>query len=214
MSTFLELVDLALGDDFEPTKYRGRAQRAVNEALGRIHRRVRLPSAEETEDVALVAGTMDYSLPSSSVRVASVHLRDPWTPLEHVDWDQLDPDSTGTGVPGQFAIRGSTLRVSPTPAAAVTARVRFRGAATVLEGDSDESGLAEEYEDLVVTWARSRLYRWEEDLEMARALRDEFEADLLLMRADVQRAVENRGRRVPGMWQGESSRPSFVRPSS
>lgn len=210
--TFLELQDEALGDDFAASKYRVRVKRWLNEALAKIRRGVDVEDAEVVEQIALVAGVPEYTLPSQRARIGSVHRSDPWTELVQVGWDDIDPDNVSSGTPDRFATLGETLMVYPTPDTDGVLTVRLWERADQMDDDGDFPAVPADYQDLLVTYARSRLYRAEEDLEMARALMDEFRGGLGEAKGELQFASKARRRQVPGMWQ-RSTGPSFVRPS-
>lgn len=210
--SFVELQDEALHDDFDPTKYRPKVKRYLNEAAGRIRRRLRLPEAEEVHELTLVAGTATYALPADQIRLASVHLSDPYVELEEADSDDINPAATGAGQPSRFAVRGNTLIVSPVPSASGTLLLQHWSRGTRMVADGDMPGIPEDYEDLLVTYTRARLLRAEDDFEAAGVYMAEFKTELAEARADLQRRTRNRARQVPGTWARRPGGPRFVRP--
>jgi hypothetical protein len=208
---FLSLQDEALADDFDSSKYRARVKKWLNEARGRVRRRIEMADAESTQDIALVAGQREYTLPSDQVRLASAFLLSPYTALPEVDSDELDPGTTASGQASRFALRGSTLIVDPPPSSSGTLRVRYWSDGSEMTADTDSHGIPEDYEDLLITFARSRLFRAEDDIEMATFYMNEFHQELALARGDLQRRSENRARQTPGTW-ARPATPRFVRP--
>lgn len=210
--TFLELQDQALHDDFAPTKYRDTAKRYLNEAQHRIFRTTRLAAGDQTADVNIGPTVTDYDLPARSVRIDS--LRDPATGIEltPVDADALDQLPPGAvGPPSRYSQIGTQLRVYPAPQTAASLELRFRFNPENMVEDDHEPSIPADYHHLLVTYTRSRLFRLEDDPQMAAEWWNVWLTDLAELRADLQR----RGRQVrqiPGSY-GRSSRPAFVRPA-
>lgn len=208
--TFLELQDAALHDDFAPAKYREFAKRYLNEALHRIYRTTRIGDADETEAIALTAGTSTYELPARSIRVDS--LRDPATSqiLTPVSIDDLDAYPASSGTPTMYALVGSDLQVYPTPTATGSLELRYRLNPSDMVEDDDEPILHPDYRHLLVSYARSKLFLFEDDPQMASVWGAQWTVDLAELRADLQK----RGRRIRqvGSAAGPPVRPRFVRP--
>jgi hypothetical protein len=214
--TFLDLVNSALSDDFDPGKYRPEARQAVLDAIGEISRNVRLPANETTQTITTVAGTNSYSLPTGNVRVLS--LVDPQTadPLTDVEVSALDDTpSTGRGRPTSFALYGSSLTLYPTPDQAYSLTLRYLRQGATPSSDSDvvatTTGIPEDYLHALVAYARYRLFRKEDDWEAANYWEGQYRQTLQRLKAEMQRRDVGARRRVPSMWSGSPS-PRFVRP--
>lgn len=210
MSTFLELQDEALHDDFSATKYRALVKRWINQALHRIARRMKMRDLEAAQSIATVAGTSFYALNSDAVRVRSLHFVGDPESLTQVDLRDVDDSPAATGRPTDYAFNGSGITLYPSPDGAYTLELRYWRNALSLSNDGDVVDIPADYEDLLVTFARAKLFRAEDDGDMYAFYMSQFESELQQMRADVQ----NRGgqvKRTPNMWQGIPT-PRFVRP--
>jgi hypothetical protein len=210
--TFLELQDAALHDDFDPTKYRARAKTAINEALGRIGRRIYSLQRRSTTTVAVSAGTASYALPADLLRVVS--LRDAAKhpgELEEADPRWIDDQSASSGTPMAFAVDGSQLTLWPTPTTAVTLTLRYWGTPATLSADGDIPAIPGDYADLLVTYARAKLFLLEDDKQMHDAMIIDFNAGVIEARADLQLTSLRRPRQIPSMWQRTAS-PRFAKP--
>lgn len=209
--TFLSLQDQALHDDFDAGKYREPAKRFLNEAQARIFRQVHLAEGDGEASVNLTPGVGVYELPTDAIRVDS--LRDPSTArtLYPASVPQFDAHVATDGTPVMFAQIGRQIHVHPTPQQAMELRVRFRLVPGFMVEDDDYPQVPPDYQHLLVTYARSRLFRLEDDADMAAFYWAEWLRDLAEMRGDVQRRG-TRVRQVPGMWAFGFSRPVFGRP--
>jgi len=197
--TLSDLVTEALHDDFDRTKYGGRAQQAILDAISEVSRAMRLPGSERTYTVPVVAGTADYSLPSDFMRVLDVSRTADATRLVPLSPEELDEEDTATGTPVGFSTFGTTLTLYPTPNAAVDVRLRYlRELSTPNVNDSVASvtGLPESGLDALVSFARSKLFRFEDDPEMSGFWRAEYQRDLNRLRGDLGFSPNTR-RQVP-----------------
>jgi hypothetical protein len=73
-------------------------------------------------------------------------------------------------------------------------------------------GFPDDYADMLVTWARSRMFRFEDDLDAADRLRAEFDVEIANLKSDMHRQSPRRVRRVGG-WRYAPARPPFQIPS-
>jgi hypothetical protein len=207
---YLELQDEALHDDFGATKYRAFVKRRLNEAVGRVRRRLKLPEAEAGQSLATVAGTGFYALNGDVVRVRSLHFSGEPGALEQVDLRDIDDAPAASGRPSNYAFNGAGVTLYPTPDGAYSLELRYWSNAAAMSEDTDVPAIPEDYHPLLVTYTRAFLFRAEDDGEMYAFYMSQFEEELRLMRADVQ----DRGggvKRTPNMWQGTPA-PRFVRP--
>ncbi len=198
--TFLDLQDEALGDDFDATKYRARVKTWMNEGLSRIARNMTVPGLEATAAVTTVAGQSAYSLPADDVRVTSLREPSRRETLEAVGIQEIDEARTASGRPANYAVFADQLVLYPIPDGVYALELRYLKGATALLNDADTPSLPPEYVDLLVTYARYKLYRAEDDPEMANYYQGEWQRELGLMKSDVQHTDRGRVRRVAGMW--------------
>jgi hypothetical protein len=210
--SFLDLQNQALADDFAPSKHRDNAKRFLNEAQRRVFRRVRVPSGEQETTFDTVAGTASYDLDAAVVRTNSIRLVGDRVDLDERAIDQIDTSVASTGKPAAYAHVAGTVVLYPTPDGVYTLTVRFQAGAATMDDDADAPSIGCDYADLLVAYARSRLFRLEDDFEMAQAWMTDFERELNLYASDVQRPDRSGTRQVPGMFAGRPAAPRFQTP--
>lgn len=208
---FGELQTAALHDDFDPTKYRQRCKDALNEAVGRVTRRVKMLQREAVGNVAVVAGQAAYNVPADFLRLRSLRSATLRRELVEIGVRDIDGAPAAVGVPCEFAIDGLTLMLYPTPAAAGNLTLRYWSRPALMAADGDDPGIPSDYADALVSYARSRLFRWEDDRQQADAYMGDFNAAIAEMLVDLQSPSATRRQQVRGMWQNEPS-PRFIRP--
>jgi hypothetical protein len=206
--TLGDLVTEVLFDEFDRTKYGTLVARWLNEGAQKVSRAVRLPVSDQTTTIAVTAGTTAYVLAGTIERVYSVQRSD-GRYLREVDIE--DAMTNGTGSPLNFAIYGGEIHLWPSPRSAETLTVRFRGDITQMSQDTDPVNVPEDYADLLVNYARSKAFTYEDDIEMSNHHRALFEAELQRAREAIQARTEGGARQVQGMMTG-SSAPRFHRP--
>jgi hypothetical protein len=211
--TFLQTQNEALGDDFDALKYRDQVKVWINQAVGKIARRVSLiQPLQGTAALNTVAGQKAYTLPTDDARLLSVREPSLARPLEAVSIDDIDEQAAAQGSPQVYALYGGQVVLYPTPDRVYALEQRYERDATTLVADGDLLPLPDPYGDLPVTWTRARLFEAEDDAEMATYWQSRFDRELAELRSDVGR--ENRGRRrqLPSMWDVPSPAPRFTRP--
>jgi hypothetical protein len=118
--TFKELQDMALGDDFDETR-RTMVKAFINQALGRLHRALRIPTLDARAIVTTVVGTNVYSLPVDFVAFdddeALLYGTDV---LEPYDISDLRSARGRSGAPTSFALSEDKVLLYPNPDAAYT----------------------------------------------------------------------------------------------
>lgn len=214
--TFLQLQNESLGDDFDALKYREQVKVWINQAVGKIARRVQLiRPLQGTAALNTVAGQAGYTLPADDARVLS--LREPALarPLEPVSIDAIDEQqssSSSRGSPQLYALFGGQIVLYPIPDAVYALEQRYERDSTVLVADGDTLPLPDAYGDLPVTWTRARLFEAEDDAEMATYWQGRFDREFVELRSDVGRENRGRRRRLPSMWDQPAPGPRFQRP--
>jgi hypothetical protein len=211
--TFGDLQTGALGDDFDDTKYRARVKQAINDGLDKIARNAHLGSLEVSYSPTIVPGTASYLLPTNDVRIRSVFDTLQHVPLEEVDIEDIDLAAAKSGRPWCYAQYGGSIIFYPTPSTAYAVTVRYMQNVTALVNDTDPVSVAipEEYGNMLISFARSRLFAWEDDPEMSAFWLAEWTRELSELRSDAQRRSLRRVRQVPGLF-GNVRRPPFARP--
>jgi hypothetical protein len=209
--TFDELKTFALGDDFGAARETD-AGRFINQALGRLHRALRLPTADARAIVTTAAGTNVYALPVDFVSLtddeAILYGTDV---LEPVDVSEFDQIPVASGQPRYFALSENLILLYPNPDAAYELTMRYRATQT-LTADGDEPMLPEDQQMHLAWFARAKLYLLTDDPDMhgqiLSTLPRELQADNLSL--DQQRVP--RRRQVPGTWSLLPTGPRFHHP--
>lgn len=208
-----DIVDEALEDSFDETKYASLAARWLNEGVGRICRRVPALARDARLTIATVAGTADYTLPSAVVRIDSV-LDDQGERLDEISPEEFAELANGSarGRPLAFTLRSSAtgttspvtvtpaLSLWPTPSAVLNLTVRHQQRSAELDDGTDPIPLPDDYAHLLVMWIRSRSFAKEDDFEASAWWRQQFETELREMRADLVRPTGTRKHRTPSMF--------------
>jgi hypothetical protein len=210
--TFKELQDFALGDDFDETR-RTLTKAFINQALGRLHRALKLPSLDARATVSTVAATASYSLPADFVTLhddeAILYGTDV---LEPVDISEFDQTVAASGQPRYFALSENLIRLYPTPNAVYVLTMRYRSVQT-LTADADVPVLATDQQASLAWFARAKLYLLTDDPDMhaqiLATLPRELQAENL---ASGQQRVPRRTQ-VPGTWSSLPVGPRFHHPS-
>lgn len=201
---FLEMQNEVLNHGFNPEVYRARVKNWLNEAQGRISRLLELPDLYTTSQIVTVQGTDTYDLPSGAIRVNGVVNASSPMELTYVedpaDVNYSNYNGQNLGEPQYYTFTGSSLRLSPVPDTAYTLTVDYYSRPSTLSGDTDTSSLPSDYHDVMISYALSRAYRSEDDMQMSQFFYSEFMRDLQFMGADRQAVVRDGPRQVPGMW--------------
>jgi hypothetical protein len=129
-----------------------------------------------------------------------------------VEIPEVATNTGGRGKPFAYAQYGLDLVLHPTPDGEYPLEIRYQGRPEPLVADGDTLDLPDAYVDAVVAWARYKLFRAEDDVEMAQFWRGEFESTVAELRADLQRRDLSKISRVPSMWEQEARGPSFTMP--
>jgi hypothetical protein len=210
--TFKDLQDAVLGDDFAASTWRAEAKRQLLDAVRLLARRMRLPLRELTQAINTAAGTSTYALDALVVRVNSLRNTTDHVPLDEVEIEWIDDQPAARGKPTSFAIVGQSIVFYPTPNAAYVLELRHQGRAADFADDNATLPFDDEWADVPISYARSKLFRAQDDYEAAGVYMNDFETGALRMASDYARRTRTRRRRVPGMFAGGDSGPRFVRP--
>lgn len=202
---FLELQNEVLAHGFDQTVYRARVQRWLNEAQSRIARILELPNQYGTATITTVVGTETYNLPSDVVRINGVTNASSPSELTYVE-DPADiaynnQAGQSVGEPQYYTLSsGTTIRLSPIPDAVYSLTLDYYKAPSALSADTDVSTIPSDYHDVMISYALSRAYRSEDDMQMSQFFYSEFMRDLQMLGTDRQSVVRDGPRQVPGMW--------------
>lgn len=211
--TLLDITNQALSNDFDPSNYQAVTEQAVRDALSDIARRIDMPGLRATFNATTVAGTATLTLPSDDVRIYSAFnpvFRDQ---LDEVAQEAVDTAVAASGRPYLYAVSGSTVTLYPTPDDAYSLQFRYAKDVTgIVEATDLSTFVPDTYLNMLVAFARHRLFRLEDDVAMSQFWRAEYERDLGRMEIDVQRGDRNRVRQVPGPYRLRRALPRFGRP--
>lgn len=195
--TLASMRDEVVANAFDATTYNPLVTLWLNEAQGRVARRMNLPERELSTTLNVIAGTKDYALPADLVVLTAV--LDDRGELTPVGRDDI-PVVAASGRPRVYALYGSTLTLYPTPNAAATFTLRYRGTVVDMVADTDTTVIPDDFNHILVSYALYKAYRKEDDTQMAQFYWQEFERDLRDMRASSQYRDSNRRRQIQGMW--------------
>lgn len=200
--TFLEMQNECLHDDFDPVKYRPYVKIWLNEALHRLRRRLRMAKNEAVSAVTTISGTDTYSLPSDCVRaheLRSTVTNDRYVLTEAPIEDFDARGSTENGKPLEWALYAGSIVLWPTPDGAYALQLRYDSDAASMSADTDVPGIDDDYVDVLVSYARSKAFRAEGDIEMARALMDDYRVGVAEAANDLNHQSRPKVRQVQGM---------------
>lgn len=219
--TRADLREEVLANSFDPGRYSDLVNDWLNEALGRVSRRVRSLQRRAVLDVTTTAGQPTIALPVDFIRAHSLIIPTYHWPLEEQsDTDEFWALPSGTGRPEVFHFDSSTsgstppvtitpaLWLWPTPDRAYAMQLRYTAAIPKLTADEHSPAMPEDYHHLLVSYARSKAFRAEDDFEAANYFMTEFVAGLREMSADLDRQTNRSTYRTPGMFsRRRGSRP-------
>lgn len=204
MSTFLELQNEVLAHGFDSNTYRARVKNWLNEAQARIARKMQLREQFTSTTITTASGTSTYSIPTDFVRMNGVVDQSYPLELRYVeDPDDLlvrNENSANTGRPTEYSLTEDGLLLSPEPDAVYSLTMNYYSRPTDMDDDGDISTLPADYHDVMVSYALSRAYRSEDDMQMSQFMYQEYLRDLSQLSADKQFEVRDAPRQVPGTW--------------
>jgi hypothetical protein len=224
MTTFLEVQDAALHDDFDAGKYRVWAQRFLNEAVGLIYSNTSLARGDVTLTATVGPGDAIEDLVQDGVLVQSITRSDTGDTIEYLDrpeFEQLANELgfSNTGPPAYYSITGtgdpiaSGTRIEFLPLAdqAYTLDVVARFTPIQMSADGDLVPLPPTYTFFPVRYARSKLFALEDDAQMSAFWMGEWLDGVQQVRRDLQRRRIGT-RQVPSMWASVDTGPRFHSP--
>lgn len=209
--TFDELKTFALGDDFDASRETD-AGRFINQALGRLHRALRLPTTDARAIVTTTAGTNVYPPPDDFVALADDEAILYGTDvLEPVDISELDQVPAISGVPRLFALSENLILLYPNPDAAYELTMRYRAVQT-LSADADVPVLPGDQHPYLGWYARAKLYLLTDDPDMHGAIMATLPRELQGENLAAGQLRVPRTRQIPGTWSRMPAGPRFHHP--
>jgi hypothetical protein len=224
MTTFLEVQDAALHDDFDATKFRTWAKRFLNEAIGLIYRNTSLARGDVTITATVGPGDAIEDLAQEGVLIQSITRADTGDGLIYLDreeFEQLSNElgSSNTGPPVYYSITGTgtatdtgtRIEFLPIADQTYTLDVVARFAPAQMSGDSDVVPLPPDYGYFPVRYARSKMFALEDDEQMSVFWMSEWLSCLQAIRQDLNRRRIG-VRQTPSMWASLDTGPRFHSP--
>jgi hypothetical protein len=209
--TYEELQDFALGDDFDETR-RESAKRFINQALGRLHRALRLPTADARAIVSTVAGTNVYALPADFVALTDDEaILFETDVLEPVDISEFDQIPAASGQPRYFALSENLILLYPNPDAVYELTMRYRSVQTLTD-DTDEPVLPVDQQMHLAWFARAKLYLLTDDPDMHGQILSTLPRELQADNLSLNQQRVPRRTQVPGTWSNLPTGPRFHHP--
>jgi hypothetical protein len=201
---FVSLQNEVLAHGFDQTVYRTRVKNWLNEAQSRIGRILELPSFYTTTVITTSSGQDTYILPTDVIRINGVTNPNSPSELAYVndpaDVNYYNQAGQNMGEPQYYTFTGTSLRFAPVPDSTYSLTVDYYKAPATLSSDGDISLLTSDYHDVMISYALSRAYRSEDDMQMSQFFYAEFMRDLQQMGADRQSVVRDGPRQIPGSW--------------
>lgn len=179
----------------------------IRAALRRIYGMRRWRFLEDSDaTVSTVAGTPTVALPSGTREVDSVRLADAagtldleWVPEQRLlTWEAEDGV---TGPPEAWTRQGDLIRFWPTPDKAYTVEMERIIRPTLPSADSDTVTFPDEWTDVIVAWAASRMATRQRDWPAANEFRQEYRDHLAEMVAALGTDQRQNPARVEN-WRG------------
>ena len=156
---------------------------AINVALQKAQRKLRVPFMEISGTVTLAAGDNVTPIPGNYLELKSMYANK--KPLERKSLGYLYSLQETTGTPIYFAREGGSWLLYPTPDGPVELKSIFYGELEPLEEPEDTNVLLAISSDMVLWWALSFLGEWFED-----ARSDKWEAKAIGIALELQEQAD------------------------
>lgn len=207
MATLTQLQTEILNYGFSSAAYLTRIGTWLNEAQRHIARLLNLPQLEKTFSPAIVAGTVEYTLPADFLRLlwAFNNTTNSETLLEPITYEEYqDLDTSSRGKPERYYLVYNTGVVSvgfwPTPDATYTLGVRYVAVPTAMSAGGDLTGFSADWDDVLKAYALSEAYAAEDDAQMSQFWFGKYQFKLVAMGEDLMDVDHTGPHQVPGAW--------------
>lgn len=199
----LALRNEVLNHGFDPIVFSARINQYLNDAQGKVCRRVDFYIDEATSDFSTVVGTLLYPQPADFARDRSLRRTDVQVELTQVGLRTIDRSPPlASGVPRYYAIDGQNLHVYPTPDNVYPLELRYWKLPAQLVADGDTPTIPADYHALLVFWALKRCYAAEDDPQTAQYWEQQFNTMLAEFSADVKFPSGDSRTQMASMWEG------------
>lgn len=179
-----------------------RINQYLNDAQGKVCRRVDFYIAEAVRDFNTVAGTATYIQPTDFARDRSLHRTDVPGELAQVGLRTIDRSPIANGAPRYYAIDASNLHLYPTPNNVFPLELRYWKLPAQLVGDTDVPAIPADYHRMLVYWALKECFAGEDDPQTAQYWTSEFNTVLAEFAADVKFPSSDSPNQLADMWTG------------
>lgn len=202
MATFLELQDEVLNHGFNATTYRTRVKDYINICQARIARAAEIRELLTSSSTVITVSNQSFPLPSDFIRLQQ--LID--NPNNRILIESDKPIGFGylpanTGAPSFYSLgAGGICFLDVAADTSYQLTLFYYRDPPALSADADVSILPVDFHDLMVSFALSRAYRSEDDIQMSLFFYQEYERDLAKMRADREYPSLDGPRQVQGTW--------------
>jgi hypothetical protein len=204
MSTFGEMANEVLANQFSESKYGILVRKWLNDAQTEIAIRANVPGLIDSESVSVVAGTTAYALPTDFLRPVAVYDA---TNSRQVRARQIDLrdyaggiDSSATGAPTLYTVTNSGLVLYPSPDQSYSVTMTYYRRPTEMVDDDDPPEIPAEAHPLMIDYALMHAYRREQDWNARSRLEEEYERDLARFIGQQNKSVSEGPKQVRGMW--------------
>jgi hypothetical protein len=201
-STLTQLVTRVCQGRVDESLYSTRVTAWLNEAQGRIARRVEIERLRVRDTLAVTTGDGAYNLPVDYARgLDLIHTDglDDYPNLKRVPTeDQFDRlPFTTPGRPLRYLVTAGRTYLWPTPDKAYTLRLRYQRLPVLMSG-AVVPEIPEDYVDMLVGYAKGKTYQDEDDFELAAKWLADFETTLASLKVDLQETSDDGPVQVEG----------------
>lgn len=206
-TTTQELVDIVMAHQFNTEKYTPWAIYWMNKAQKYIVRQSNVRVASKLTTSTLVVGQYDYTLPEDFARLINMAIYESSTTdatfLRHLDLEDYIIANKYIATPFRYTLnRENLFSLYPAPDRAYNLDFYYYKLPDDLsiEAPLVDPVLPEDYDDLLVNYAISKIYLMEHDQTYSKIHRDLFDADLMKLRGELQYEDDTGPQVVEGTW--------------
>jgi hypothetical protein len=145
-------------------------------ATAEINATLRLREMESSASITLTSGA--GTLPSDFLEVRSVYFDNAQqTPLDAASGFVKNATYEGSGVPAQYVIEGTSIRVNPVPSGSEGLEMRYVARLAAFSADDDTNTILTRYPALYLYSACKHAAIWAQDAELAATYAAAYEGE-------------------------------------
>lgn len=189
MPTLQEMTDEVLSHQFSRLQYGDYAKSQINKAQDHVTAQTDFRELEAAQGILTVASEPIYELPEDFQRNYTLLVSNPdgsKTPLVEIDRYTIDKQPVAAGIPTQYALDGTNLRLWPSPDKQYVLTLRYYRKPTELDAPNDEPDIPGEYAHLLVSYTLWHCFERENDYNAAQYHKARFDEDIMKCRGEVQ----------------------------